>query len=224
MGFSRQEYWSGLSFPSQGDLPNPGIKPASPALAGDSLPLSYLGSLQERVRRWLFMNLWTVVLEKTLESSLDCKEIKPVNPKGNQPWIFTGRTDAEAEVPRLWAPDAKSRLIRKDPDAGKDEREEEKGTTEDEMVGRHHRLNGHEFEQATGDSEGQGSLECCSPWHYKESDTTEWLNRTNNTPRMKGRGMYTWGGHLGEQSPHPQWEVNSPSLLTKKIKTYPSVI
>ena len=89
---------------------------------------------------------WTVVLEKTLESPLDCKEIQPVHPKGNQPWIFIGKTDAEAETPILWPPDAKNWLFRKDPDAGKDWRQEKKGTTEDEMVGWHHWLNGHEFE------------------------------------------------------------------------------
>ena len=117
---------------------------------------------------WCF---WTVVLEKTLESPLDCKEIKPVNPKGNQSWIFVGRTDAEATI--LWSPDAKSRLIRIDPDTGKDWRQEEKGTTEDEMVGWHHQLNGHEFEQALGAGDRQGSLACCSPWGHKESDTTD---------------------------------------------------
>ena len=122
------------------------------------------------LQNWCFQN---VVLEKILESPLDCKEIKPVNPKESQSWIFIGRTDAEAPI--LWPPDAKSRLIRKDPDAGKDWRQEEKGMTEDEMVGWHHRLNGHEFEQAPGDGEGQGSLACCSPWGRKESDTTEWL-------------------------------------------------
>ena len=95
------------------------------------------------LKNWCF---WTVVLEKTLESPLDCKEITPVHPKGNQPWIFIGRTDAEAETPILWPPDAKNWLIGKDPDAGKDWRQEEKGMTEDEMVGWHHRLNGHEFE------------------------------------------------------------------------------
>ena len=94
--------------------------------------------------------LWTVVLEKTLESPLDYKEIKPVHPKGNQFWIFTGRTDAEAETPILWPPDEKSWFIGKDPDAGKDWRQEEKGTIEDKMVGWHHQLNGHEFEQALG--------------------------------------------------------------------------
>ena len=117
-----------------------------------------------------------MVLEKTLESPLDSIEIKPVNPKRNQPYIFIGRTDAEAETPTLWSPDVKSWLTGKDPDAGKDWRQEEKGTTEDEMVGWHHWFNGQEFEQIPGDSEGQGSLACCSPWSCKESDTTEWLN------------------------------------------------
>ena len=98
-------------------------------------------------------NFWTVVLKKTLESPLDCKEIQPVNPKGNQPWIFIGRTDAE--VPIFWPPDVKSQIFGKDPDAGKDWGQEEKGRTEDEMVGWHHRLTGHEFEQALGDGEGQ---------------------------------------------------------------------
>ena len=105
--------------------------------------------------------LWTVKLEKTLESPLDSEEIKPVHPKGNQSWIFTGRTDAEALT--LWPPDVKNWLIGKDPDAGKDWRWE-KGTTEDEMVGWHHWLHGQEFEQASGVGDGQGSLECCSPW------------------------------------------------------------
>ena len=118
--------------------------------------------------------LQTVVLEKTLESPLDSKEIRPVNPKGNQPWIFIGRTDAEAPI--LWPPDSKSWLSGKDPDAGKDWRWEEKGMTEDEMVGWHHLLNRHEFEQASGDGDGQGNLVCCSPRGRKESDTTERLN------------------------------------------------
>ena len=103
-------------------------------------------------KNWCFL---IVVLEKTLESPLDCKEIILANPKGDQPWIFTGRTVAEAEAPILWPPDAKSWLIRKDPDAGKDWRQEEKVMTEDEIIGWHHWLNGHEFEQASGDGEGQ---------------------------------------------------------------------
>ena len=119
-----------------------------------------------------------MVLKKTLESPLDRKEIKPVNPKGNQPWIFIGRTDAEAEAPIFWPPDAKIWLTWKDPDAGKDWRWEEKGTTEDEMVGWYHRLNGHEFEWTPGVDDGQGGLACCSPWGHKESDSTEWLNWT----------------------------------------------
>jgi len=117
-------------------------------------------------------------VEKTLESPLDSKEIKPVNPKGNQPWIFIGRADAEAEAPILWPPDAESQFIGKDPDAGKDWGHE-KGVTEDEMVGWHHWLNGHEFEPTSGNSEGQGSLACCSPWGHKELDMTEQLNDNN---------------------------------------------
>ena len=120
--------------------------------------------------------LFNCGLEKTLESPLDCKEIQPVHPKGNQSWIFIGRTDIEAETPILWPPDAKSWLIWKDSDAGQDWRWEEKGTTEDEMVGWHHRLNGHEFEYALGVGDGQGVLACCSPWDHKQSDRTEWLN------------------------------------------------
>ena len=116
-------------------------------------------------------------VEKTLESPLDCKEIQPVYPKGNQSWIFTGRTDAEVETPILWPPDVKNWLTRKDPDGGKDSRQEDKGPTEDEMVGWHHWLNGHEFEQAPGVGDGQGSLACCRQWGRKESDMTEWLDR-----------------------------------------------
>ena len=140
-------------------------------------------------KNWCFQ---IAVLEKTLESPLDSKEIKQANPKVNQPWIFTGRTDAEAEDPILWPPDVKSQLTGKEPDAGKnwgqeekketltgkepvagkDWGQEEKKETEDEIVGRHHRLNGHEFEQTLGDGEGQGSLVCCSPWGYNELDRT----------------------------------------------------
>ena len=114
--------------------------------------------------------VWTVVLEKTGESSLDSKEIKLVNPKRNQPWICIERTDAVAEAPIFWPPNAKGQLIRKDPDAGKNWRQKEKGAAEDEMVRQHHRHNGREFEPTLGDSEGQGSLVCCSPWSHKESD------------------------------------------------------
>ena len=124
-------------------------------------------------KNWCF---WTVVLERTLESPLDCKEIQPVHPKGHQSWIFIGRTDAEAETPILWPPDANSWLTGKDRDAGKDWRQEEMGTTEDEMVERHHQLNGHKSKQTPGVGDGQGSLVCCSSWGGKESETTEPLN------------------------------------------------
>ena len=126
-------------------------------------------------KNWCF---WTVVLEKTLESPLDCKEIKPINPKGNQSWLFIESTDAEAEGPILWPPDVKNWLIGKDPDASKDWRQEQKGTTKNEMVEWHHWLNGHESEQALGVGDGQGSLACCSPWGHKESDNwTDWRYR-----------------------------------------------
>ena len=121
---------------------------------------------------------WTVVFDKILESPLDCKEVQPVHPKGDQSWVLIGKTDDEAETPIVWPPDAKSWLIRKDPDAGKDWRQEEKGTTEDEMVGWHHWLNGHVFGWTPGVGDGQGGLVCCGSWGHKESDTTEQLNWT----------------------------------------------
>ena len=126
-------------------------------------------------KNWCF---WNVVLEKTLESPLDCKEIQPVHSKGDQSWMFFGKNDAKAETAVLWPPHAKSWLIGKDPDAGKDLRQEEKGTTEDEMVGWHHRLNGHGFEWTPGVSDGQGGLACCGSWGCKEWDMTEQLNWT----------------------------------------------
>ena len=152
-------------------------------------------------KNWCF---WTVVLEKTLMSPLDYKEIKAVNPKGNQSWIFTGRTVAEAEAPILWPLDAKNWLIGKDLDAGKDWRQGEKGMTEDEMVGWHHWFTGHEFEQTPGGGEGWRNLACCSPWGLKESDTTEWLD--NNKIRKhalsyiagKDSDLYNlYGGKFG---------------------------
>ena len=124
-------------------------------------------------KNWCF---WTVVLEKTLESLLDCKEIQPVHPKGDQSWVFIGRTGVEAETTVLWPPDAKSWLIWKDPDAEKDWEQEEKGMTEDEMVGWHHWLNGHGFGWTPGVGDGRGGLACCGSWGRKESDTTERLN------------------------------------------------
>ena len=114
-----------------------------------------------------------------LKSPLDCKELKPVHPKGNQSWLFTGSTDAEAQTPILWPPDLKNWLIWKDPDAGQDWRQEEKGMTEDGTVGWHHQFDGYEFQQALGLGDGQGGLACCSPWGCKESDMTEQLNWKN---------------------------------------------
>ena len=130
----------------------------------------------KKAERWRTDCFKYVLLDKTLESPLDSKEIKPVNPKGNQCWMFIGRTGAEAEAPILWSPIEKSQFIGKDPDAGKDWGQEEKGVTEDEMVEWHQQLNAHEFEQTPGDSEGQRSLACCSPWGCKELDTTKRLN------------------------------------------------
>ena len=127
------------------------------------------------LKNWCF---GTVVLEKILESPLACKEIQPVHPKGDQSWMFIGRSDVEAETPILWPPDAKSWLICKDPDAGKDWGQKEKGMTEHEMVGWHHRLNGHRYGWTPGVGDGQGRLACCSSWCHKESDMTEWLNWT----------------------------------------------
>ena len=140
-------------------------------------------------RKWCFQ---IVVLEKTLESSLDCKEIKSDNPKGNQPWIFIGRIDAKAETPTLWAPDAKCRLTEKDLDAGKDWRQEENRTAENEMVRWHHWLNGHEFEQTLKVGEGQGSLVCCSPGGRKEFNMIDWANNDNNSKQRNGRHENAW--------------------------------
>ena len=126
-------------------------------------------------KNWCF---WTVVLEKTLESPLDCKEIQPVNPKGNKSWIFIGRTNDKAEAPVLCPPDAKSWLTGKDPEAGKDWGQEEKGMTEDEIVGWHHQLYGHGFGWTPGVGDGQGGLAYCGSWGHKELDTTERLNWT----------------------------------------------
>ena len=127
---------------------------------------------------WVLQNwcFWTVVLEKTLESPLDCKAIHPVHSNGDQSWVFFGRTDAKGETPILWPLDAKSWLIGKDSDAGRDWGQEEKGMTENEMAGWHHRLDGREFEWTPGVGDGQGGLACCSSWGRKESDNTERLN------------------------------------------------
>ena len=136
------------------------------------------------LKNWCF---FTVVLEKTLESPLNCKDIKPVNPKGNQSWIFIGRTDTEAETSILQPPDTKNWLIGKNPDAGKDRRWEEKGVTEAEMVGWHYQLDGHEFEQTLGDSGGQRSLAYCSPWGQIAKSQT-WLSDWATPPTMLRSG------------------------------------
>ena len=131
----------------------------------------------KKAERWRCF--WTVVLEKTLESPSDCKEIQPVHSEGHQPWRFFGRNDAEAETLVLWPPHAKSWHIGKDSDAGRDWWQEEKGTTEDEMAGWHHWLDGCESEWTPGDGSGQGGLACCDSWGRKELDTTEQLNWTS---------------------------------------------
>ena len=145
--------------------------------------------LIEVYQNWCFL---TVVLEKTLESLLDCNEIQPVPSKGDQSWIFIGRTVAEAETSILWPPDIpKNWLIRKVPDSGKDWRLEEKGTMEDKMVRWHHQINGHEFEQVLGVADGKGSLVCCSPWGCKESDMTwTWLDDWTTTKMAWTTGIY----------------------------------
>ena len=160
-------------------------------------------------KNWCF---WTVVLEKTLESPLDSREIQPVHPKRNQSWIFIGRTDAKAETPILWPPDVKNWLI-KDPDARKDWGWEEKGTSEDEMVGWHHWLNGHEFEQVLGVGAGRGGLACCSPWGRKELDSTEWLN--NNKPKLRATVGFFFCSGLHSQERNWCWNTESLCIATK---------
>ena len=134
------------------------------------------------VKNWCF---WTVALLKTLECPLGHREVKPVSSKGDQSWIFIGRTDAEAEAPTLRPPDVKNWLIRKDLDAGKDWGQDEKGMTEDELEGWHHRLDGHEFEQAPGVGDGQGNLACCSPWGHRVG--SDWVTELTNWLKLKGK-------------------------------------
>ena len=170
--------------------------------------------LDNKKKGWVPNNwcLWTVVLEKTLDSPLGCKEIKPVNPKGDQSWLFIGRTDTEAEAPILWAPDVKSWLIWKDPDAGKDWGQEEKEMIEDKMVGWHNWLNGREFEQTPGDSSGQGSLACCSPWGHKELHTTEWLKNNNTHSKRPDCSLSSSQRHT-----HPNAEFRNPFRVQAKL-------
>ena len=166
-------------------------------------------------KNWCF---WTVVKKKTLESPLDSKGIKPIYPKENQPWIFIGRTDTEAEAPILWPPDAKSQLAEKDPDAGKDWGREEKRVTEAVMVGSHHWLNGHEFEWTPRDSERQESLVCCSPWGGKESDTTKRLK--NNKHYIPSEISFKNECKIYFHSAK-NWDFNTWQTLTKeKFKEY----
>ena len=140
-------------------------------------------------KNWCF---WSVVLEKTLESPLDCREIQLVHPRGDQSWVFFGRTDAETPV--LWPPHTKSWLIGKDPNAGRDWGQEGKGMTEDEMAGWHHRLDGHGFGWTPRVGDGQGGLACCDSWGHKESDTTEWLNWTETSWSLvlPGARLHAW--------------------------------
>ena len=133
-----------------------------------------------------------MVLERTPESPMDCKEIQPVHSKGDQSWVFFGRNDAKAETPVLWPPHVKSWLIGKDSDAGRDWGQEEKGTTEDEMAGWHHQLDGHESEWTRGVGDGQGALACCNSWVRKESDMTEWLNWTELKDKKKKFLQLMW--------------------------------
>ena len=173
MDFSRQEYWSELPCPPPGELPNPEIEPRSLAL-----PEDYHWATRE-AHRYLGHIKKTALGNS--ESPLDCKEIQPVHPEGDQSWVFIGRNNAEAETPVLWPPHVKSWLIGKDPDVGRDWGQKGKGTTEDEMAGWHHRLYGHEFESTLGVGNGQGGLACCDSWGCKELDTTDLMNSTELT-------------------------------------------
>ena len=162
------------------------------------------------------------MLEKTLESSLDWNGIQPVHPKGNQSWIFIGRTDDKAETPVLWPPILKNWLIGKDPDAGKDWRQEEKETIEGEMVGWHGQLNGHEFEQAPGVGDGQQGLACSKPWGHKESHTTERLNWTEVARgqwRMRKFGSDSLNAAKGGFAT-PLWCSPSTPMVTDEVKVW----
>ena len=162
--------------------------------------------------------------EDSWESPLDCKEIKPVNPKGNQPWIFTGRTDPEAEAPILWPPDVKNWLTGKDPDAGKGWRQEEKGMTEDEMVGRHHRLNGHAIEQARGVGDGQGGLACCSSWGCRVGH--DWATELNWTEEFlkekKSPFLIYISPPASNHSTPPCSQVSRKSCFHSNLASFPT--
>ena len=156
-------------------------------------PVVMYGCELDHIEGWAPKNgcFWIVVLEKTLKSPLDCREIKLVNPEGNQPWTFIGRIVAEAEALVLWPPDVKNQLLGKDPDSGKDWRQKDKGVVEDEMVGWHHWLNGLGFEQTPGDGEGQRSLACCSPWDWEETQLSDWTT-TKERSSFQEAGWGVW--------------------------------
>ena len=188
MGFSRLEYWCGVPLPSQitnldsilksRDITLPTKVRIVKAISFSVVVYRCDGWTIKKAEYWIIDAFEQFkIVQKTIKSYLDFK-IQPVNLKGNQSWIFIGKTDAEAETPILWPLDVKNWLIGKNSDAGNKWRQEEKGMTEDEMVGWHHQLDGHEFEQALGVGDGQGSLACCSPWGHKELDVTEWLDWT----------------------------------------------
>ena len=171
----------------------------------------------EQLKNWCF---WTMVLQKALESPLDCKEIQPVHSKGDQSWVFIGRTNIEAETPILWPPDVKIWLIWKDPDAGKDWGQEEKGTTENKMVGWHHQINGHGFGWTPGVGDGEGGLACCGSWCRKELDMTERLNWTEMTHQdmiicNNGTKIYFIKNFFSER-----WEVD---VILKFLITMPII-
>ena len=171
--------------------------------------MSWLKTILDCEEGWALKNwcFWTLVLEKTPESPLDCKEIQPVHSKGDQPWVFFGRNDAKAETPVLWPPHVKSWLIWKDSDAGRDWGQVEKGMTEDEMAGWHHWLYGCELEWTPGVGDGQGDLVCCDSWGHKELDTTERLNWTEEI----------WVQSLGQRDPLQESTATHFSILAWRI-------
>ena len=170
-------------------------------------------------KNWCF---WTVVLEKTLVSPLDCKEIQPVHPKGDQSWVLFGRTDGKAETPVLWPPYGKIWLIGKDSDAGRDWGQKEKGTTEDEMAGWHHRLDGHAFGWILEVGDGQGGQACCDSWGRKESDTTERLNWTELNWYICSLPLES-PSHLPPHST-PLGCYRAPVQFSESYRTFPSAI
>ena len=240
MGFSRQEYWSGVPLPSPMTNLDSVLKSRNITLPRKVQIAKAMVFSNSHVWMWELdhnegwaLQNWCfriVVLEKTLESHLDCKEIKPVNPKGNQSWIFIGRTDAEAEAPLLWPPDSKSDSLEKTLMLGKIEGRRRRGR-QDEMAGWHHRRNGHEFEQTLGDGEGQGSLACCSPWgrrvghdsalpcfwplSVRTSCSSAWSSTTNyhsDAPGSRAWERMIWDN---KEDPHPCIETHQPRWLPR---------